>query len=421
VESRKSVHGFSASSLGTTGLTISPVGFGCHRLSDADSHKTALSLALQVGCNILDLAPNYTNGDAEEVAGVQIEELIRTGKLRRDEIVIMTKVGNVVGKQLSLKENVPNMARISEDLYHCISPEWIEQELTRSLERLRLKCVDCLLLHCPECEMKAGLEIAEVYARIQAAFRHLEAEVARGRIAMYGISAAFYPLRPTEPEHLTLEGIMQQLPQDHHFRVIQFPFNFAETQVLTVSNTLRTPDGVAIDKDLGVKAPTLFEVARAHGLAVLTNRPLDGIYKESHGVLRFSSLDCDVRAFSELQLDNCDVLEEKLTNICKLNESPYGTGEGASGELAEKSIKVLCSLEGVDCVLVGMRKPDYVVNTMRLAVFTPPLADDIARRATSALHNTVTMWYATAIHEADHGTAKDWRLPILPPMNTSAL
>ena len=71
--------------------------------------------------------------------------------------------------------------------------------------------------------------------------------------------------------------------QDHHFRVIQFPLNFAETQVLTVSNTLRTPDGVAIDKDLGVKAPTLFEVARAHGLAVLTNRPLDGIYKESHG------------------------------------------------------------------------------------------------------------------------------------------
>ena len=27
--------------------------------------------------------------------------------------------------------------------------------------------------------------------------------------------------------------------------------------------------------------------------------------QESHGVLRFSSLDCDVRSFSELQLDNC--------------------------------------------------------------------------------------------------------------------
>merc|ERR1719335_1370910 len=114
---------------------------------------------------------------------------------------------------------------------------------------------------------------------------------------------------------------------------------------MTVSHTPRNPDGAAIDKERALVAPTLFEAARAHGLATLTNRPLDGIYKESHGVLRFSSLDCDVRSFSELQLDNCDVLEEKLTTICKLDEPPYNAGEGASGRLAEKTVKVLSSLD----------------------------------------------------------------------------
>jgi len=193
---------------------------------------------------------------------------------------------------------------------------------TRSLERLRLKCLDCLLLHCPEYETKAGADMAEIYVRLKAAFKHLETEVAKGRIQMYGVSAAFYPLRPTDPEHLDLEQVMQQLPENHHFRVIQFPLNFAEPQVLTVSHTPRNPDGVALDRELGFNQPTLFEMTKKYGLATLTNRPLDGIYKESHGVLRFSSLDCDVRAFSELQLDNCDALEEKLTSMCKLDEPP---------------------------------------------------------------------------------------------------
>jgi len=387
------------------------VGFGCHRLNDVDSQKTALSLALQIGCNLVDLAPNYTDGEAETVAGMQIQELISTGKLRRDEVVVMTKVGNVLGQQVQHANGVPNMSRLDDNLSHCISPEWIEQELTRSLQRLQLTCVDCLLLHCPECETKAGLGMPDIYARLKAAFQHLEAEVTKGRIAMYGISAAFYPLRPTDPEHLDLECVMQQLPEGHHFRVIQFPLNFAEAQIMTVSHTPRTADGAAVDRERGLSAPTLFEAARAHGLATLTNRPLDGIYKESHGVLRFSSRDCDVRAFSELQLDNCDALEEKLTSLCKLDEPPYNAGEGAAGELAEKTVKVLCNLEGVDCVLLGMRQPEYVVNTLKLALFSPPVPGEVAFKATRAIHNTVTMWYATAIHEADHGTAKDWRLP----------
>jgi hypothetical protein len=211
---------------------------------------------------------------------------------------------------------------------------------------------------------------------------------------------------------LDLEAVMEQLPQPHHFCAVQFPLNYAEAQTLSVSHTPRTPDGVAIDRERGLDAPTLFEAARSHGLAVFTNRPLDGIYKESHGVLRFSSLDADVRSFSELQLDNCDAMEEKLTNLCKLDQPPHHAGEGAAGQLAAKTVKTLCSLADVDCVLLGMRQPEYVVGTLALAYGTPPLKPEVALNAVKALHSTVTMWYATAIHESDHGTAKDWRLPV---------
>jgi len=304
------------------------------------------------------------------------------------------------------------MATVNDNLWHCISPEWIEQELTRSLERLQLKCVDCLMLHCPEYEAKAsGIDMAEVYARLGRAFMHLEREVDRGRVAFYGISAAFYPLRPTDAEHLDLEAIVAQLPEAHHFRALQFPLNFAEAKIVQVGHTPRRPDGGAVDPEKGQSAPTLLEAARKHGLATLTNRPLDGIYKEAHGVLRFSSLDCNERSFSELQLDNCDQLEEKLTAACRLSEAPFHAGEGASGNLARKTIKVLSSLEGVDCVLVGMRRPEYVLDVLPFLFSRPPVPADAAATGVRALHNTLEMWFATAINEADHGTAKDWRLP----------
>jgi len=205
---------------------------------------------------------------------------------------------------------------------------------------------------------------------------------------------------------------MAQLPEEHHFRVLQFPLNYAEAQCLWVGHAPRDADGTALDKEKALEAPTLFEAARAHGLATLINRPLDGIYKESHGVLRFSSLDCDVRSFSELQLDNCDMLEEKLTKACALHRKPWSMGEDASGELAAKTVKTLASLEGVDCVLLGMRRPAYVLGTLPYAFNSPPVPHEAAKAAVRALHNVVNMWFATAIHEADHGTSKDWRLPV---------
>mmetsp|Transcript_44882 Transcript_44882/g.103833 ORF Transcript_44882/g.103833 Transcript_44882/m.103833 type:complete len:699 (+) Transcript_44882:43-2139(+) len=391
------------------GLVCSPIGYGCHRIDK--SHAASVALAIQMGCNVIDVATNYSDGLAEEVVGNVLTELIADKQVRRDELIVTTKVGNVLGQQMQFVEGVPGAVSVGANLMHCISPEWIEQELSRSLERLQLKCLDCVLLHCPEVESKVvGME--EVYKRLSSAFLHLESEVSRGRITMYGVSAAFVPLRPTDAEHLELNKLMAQLPEQHHFRVIQFPLNFAEAQVMWVGHVARNADGTAIDKSAVLDAPSLLEASRLHGLTTWINRPLDGIYKEAHGVLRFSSVDCEARSFSELQLDNCDVLEEKLTSACSLSQPPYGAGEGAAGQLAEKTIKVLSSLQGVDCVLVGMRQPHYVLQTLPLALSTPALAPEVAFSAVRSLHNTITMWFATAIHEADHGTARDWRLPV---------
>lgn len=413
---RKAVLG-QVKELGQTGLKVSSIGFGCHRLEVSSDHKGALQAALKAGCNLIDVAPNYTDGAAEVAVGEVLAELFAKGALKRDEVVVCTKVGNIVGSalRLDLPKRLQGVAKVRDDVWHCLEPAWIEEEIERSLKRLRLSCVDVLLLHCPEFASKAaGVTMEEVYRRLKKAFQHLELEVQRGRIARYGVTAAFYPLRPMDPEHLLLDEVLKQLPQEHHFQVIQFPLNFAEPYALWAGHTERDAHGVAVDSAKGLEAPALIDFAKQRGVATLTNRPLDGLYREMRGVLRFSS---DIPINGEMQGEDVDALEAKLTI-----QAQGALGDAAdpiSEELAAKTLKTLSSLKGVDCVLAGMRQERYVAGLVSLHARTPPMSSQVALEAVRRLHDTIAMWFCAATAEADHGTAKDWRLPPKPPAQNS--
>mmetsp|Transcript_37284 Transcript_37284/g.67967 ORF Transcript_37284/g.67967 Transcript_37284/m.67967 type:complete len:477 (-) Transcript_37284:31-1461(-) len=395
--------------LGRTGLNISAIGFGCHRLENTREPKAALEVALKVGCNLIDVAPNYTDGDAESAVGEVLQKLFAEDGLKRQEVVIATKVGNIVGSSVFANRSraCSNVAKIRQDVWHCIEPTWIEAELSRSLQRLNLECVDVLLLHCPEFASKApNVDMEDVYDRVARAFQHLELEVSQGRIAWYGISAAFYPLRPSDPEHLLLDRLLKLLPPDNHFAVIQCPVNFAEPQSLWLPHVLRDKDGVAVDPKEAQTALPLVAQARAHGLAILSNRPLDGLYRNMPGVLRFAS---NVPFHGNFQEEDVDALEDKLTLICSPNIKD--DDETVIGELAAKTMKVLSSLDGVDCVLIGMKRPEYVASITKHLHTTSNVDAEVALRAVRRMHETLTMWFCASDLEEDHGTAKDWRLP----------
>lgn len=395
--------------LGRTGLNVSSIGFGCHRLENTREPKAALEVALKVGCNLIDVAPNYTDGDAERAVGEVLQKLFVENGLKRQEVIIATKVGNIVGS--SVLSNAPrgfsNVAKIRQDVWHCIDPSWIEAELSRSLQRLNLECVDVLLLHCPEFASKAAdVDMEDVYDRVARACQHLELEVSRGRIAWYGISAAFYPLRPSDPEHLLLDRVLKLLPPDHHFAVIQCPINFAEPQSLWLPHVMRDKDGVAMDPKEAQTALPLVLQARAHGLAIMSNRPLDGLYRNLPGVLRFAS---SVPFHGNFQEEDVDALEDKLTLICSPNIKD--DDETVEGDLAAKTVKVLSSLDAVDCVLVGMKRPEYVAGITKHIHTTSSVDAEVALHAVRRMHETLTMWLCASDFEEDHGTAKDWRLP----------
>jgi aryl-alcohol dehydrogenase-like predicted oxidoreductase len=284
--------------LGKTGLLVGEAGFGGYRIDTAVStHREALILALQSGINLIDTSSNYGDGGSEQLIGEVLNELAAGDAIGRDEIIIVSKAGYIQGKNYEMAQArkeagnpFPNVVKYAEGLDHCIHPDFLADQLTRSLDRLNLECIDVYLLHNPEYYLswarKANQELGYArdvyYQRLALAFEHLEQAVDNGRIGSYGISSNTFPQRADQYTTTSLHRVWQtavSVNPDHHFTTIQFPMNLLETGGATEANQ---PDG-----------RTVLQLAQELNLAVLINRPLNAIQQQPGGpetLLRLASI-----------------------------------------------------------------------------------------------------------------------------------
>jgi aryl-alcohol dehydrogenase-like predicted oxidoreductase len=203
--------------------------------------------------------------------------------VKRSDIVIITKIGYVQGPLVQEAQNrdddgqpYSDMVKIEDNLWHCIHPTFLKEQLKESLKRMSIQYVDGLLLHNPEyffkdptLEKDSSIEEKRnaFYERIRIAFECMEEMVAQGSIQYYGISSNTFPYATDHPEFCSAERcleIAKSISENHHFRVIQFPFNLIEPEAATELNQE--------DESL-----TLIEFAKNHSLIALVNRPLNGI------------------------------------------------------------------------------------------------------------------------------------------------
>jgi uncharacterized protein YyaL (SSP411 family)/aryl-alcohol dehydrogenase-like predicted oxidoreductase len=276
------VHGYGP--LGATGLTVSRLGFGCYRVDDeTPAHREALIQALLGGCSLVDTSTNYMDGASERLVGSVLAELERDGRQRREDVVVVSKIGYVQGQNLALAKEreaagrpFPDMVRYMDGCWHCIHPEFLRDQLGRSLERLQLETLDVCLLHNPEYffsdakRRRSGrLEElrAQFYGRLTEAFAFFETQVTAGRIAWYGVSSNTAASRPDDFEATSLVRMLEAAAAaggpGHHFRVLQLPLNLFESRAAR-------RDGADPRA-----ARALLDIAAEAGIGVLTNRPLN--------------------------------------------------------------------------------------------------------------------------------------------------
>jgi uncharacterized protein YyaL (SSP411 family)/aryl-alcohol dehydrogenase-like predicted oxidoreductase len=284
--------------LGGTGLTVGRVGFGAYRIDhETPEHREALARALGAGINLVDTSTNYTDGGSERLIGAVLAARVGAGGLRREEVVVVSKIGYVQGRNLALAQQreqggqpFAEMVKYMDGCWHCVHPEFLREQLVRSRARLGLAALDVCLLHNPEYFLSdakrrghAGLAAVrdEFYRRLGEAFRFFESEVQAGTLSWYGVSSNSLgaPAADAEATSLTrmLEAAVAAGGPGHHFRVLQLPLNVFEA-------------GGVLERNTGAGGgETVLEVARREGIAVLVNRPLNAV--TGAGMTRLADVD----------------------------------------------------------------------------------------------------------------------------------
>lgn len=316
--------------LGSTGLTTSRLGYGGYRITEGqEEHREALRKALREGCNLIDTSTNYTDGSSERLIGAVLKELIAKQEVTREETIVVSKIGYVQGQNLARAEAkeqtgqaYPDMVKYGEGIWHCLHPEFIEDQLTLSLDRLGLETLDVCLLHNPEYflsdaknrkltvdEEKLQELRSEFYRRLQQAFRYFEEQVTAGRLQYYGVSSNTSTASPDDPEATSLSRMLacaqaaaQELGKTSHaFRVLQLPMNLFESGALHTPNT--GSDGTQ----------TVLEFSQQEQIAILVNRPLNAIPSKHRGMIRLADPHAEpVESTFEEQHELLATLEEEF-------------------------------------------------------------------------------------------------------------
>ncbi len=335
------------------GLSCSSVGLGTY-LGDSDAktdalYEEAFGEALSAGCNVVDSAINYRFQRSERSIGAALSRCAAAGVIRRDEVVVSTKGGYVpfdgspprTAEEFSgyLEKTFfgPGVCRPEEMAcggQHCMSPKYLDHQLSQSLSNLRLSCVDVYFVHNPEGQIpETGREVFE--QRLRAAFELLEERAADGKIAVYGTATwNGYRMDPRSKDYLPLERLLALAREvggeGHHFRAIQLPYNLAMPEAFGLSNQGR-----------GERWVSTLQAAADLGLAVYASASL---------------------LQSRLSVDLPPAFKDQV---------PGDTD-------AQRAIEFVRSTPGITVALVGMKQAGHVRENLALARRVPLNASRIA-------------------------------------------
>lgn len=296
-------------------LCVSSIGLGTYlghwdELTDR-MYIDAIKRAVELGCNVIDSAINYRFQRSERAIGQALKQLFDSGKASRDEVIVATKGGFFPfdnepprdpreARAWILDNIITNGAARAEDIVagsHCMSPSYLENQLNRSLENLGLDYIDIYYVHNPETQLQA-VSRDEFNERVRAAFEFLERASSDGRISLYGTATwNGYRQQPNSREFLSLaemERIAREVAgDDHHFRVIQLPYNLAMPEAITEANQTINSEQLstlmAADR-LGITvmcSASILQAKLAHNLPPFIAEALTGFKTDAQRAIQF--------------------------------------------------------------------------------------------------------------------------------------
>ena len=237
------------------GASASTLGLGTY-LGPEDGatdvlYQDAIVRALQLGVNVLDTAVNYRHQRSERAIRTALGTALSRGVIQRDEVIVATKGGFIpfdgavprdpraYFASTYVETGIIKPGEVAKGA-HCMAPRFLRDQIDRSRANLGLETLDVYYVHNPETQL-GEVDRVEFMARMRAAFGALEEAVAAGSIARYGTATwTGYRVDPGDPGYLSLQDLVAAARDvggaDHHFKVIQLPYNLGMTEAFTRAN-----------------------------------------------------------------------------------------------------------------------------------------------------------------------------------------
>jgi aryl-alcohol dehydrogenase-like predicted oxidoreductase len=294
------------------GLAVSTVGIGTYLgREDAETdvaYQDALVRALELGINTIDTAVNYRHQRSERAIRTALAVAFGRGLARRDEVVVATKGGYIPFDgavprdprawftQTYLDTGIIGPADVVGGI-HCIAPRYLADQIERSRVNLGLETLDVYYVHNPESQLEE-VDRPEFRKRIRAAFDTLEQAVREGKLRRYGTATwNGYREDPGSPGYLSLEELVGAARDaggaDHHFKVVQLPYNLAMPEAFVRAN--QSVGGALVPlaeaaRRLGVyvmASASILQGQLARGLPPMVATVLPGLATDAQRALQF--------------------------------------------------------------------------------------------------------------------------------------
>ncbi|MBI1848008.1 MAG: aldo/keto reductase [Candidatus Rokubacteria bacterium] len=333
------------------GLAAPSLGVGTYLGLEDDAtdalYQQAVDQAVARGISVIDTAINYRHQRSERAIGAALADLLARRVVARDEVIVATKGGYIpfdreapadAGAYFSATYLRPRIVGPGDVVggSHCMTPRYLADQIARSRANLGLATIDVYYVHNPEGQL-AEVDGAEFTRRIRAAFGALEQAVSDGAIARYGTATwNGYRQPPGAADLLSLEALVTVAREvggpDHHFKVIQLPYNLAMPEAFVRAN-----------QRVGDETVSALEAARRLGVYVMASA---SVYQ------------------GQLTRNLPPVIAEFLPGLATN---------------AQRALQFVRSTPGVGTALVGMKSVAHVEENARVAATAPIPWSDFQR------------------------------------------
>jgi aryl-alcohol dehydrogenase-like predicted oxidoreductase len=335
---------------GPSALWLSSIGAGTYlgEPDEATDHEytAALATALRSGINVLDTAINYRHQRSERNIGAALRQVIDSGELKRNQVMVCTKAGYLTFdgdlpadprayfRSEYVEPGIVDPAQLAGGM-HCMAPVYLQDQIERSRRNLDLESIDVFYVHNPESQL-AEVPRDIFRQRLRDAFAMLEKQVKAGKIAYYGVATwSAFRLPQGARDYLSLaevEALAREAGGDqHHFRFVQLPFSLAMPEAFGLAN-----------QDVEKQKMPLLAAATKLGIAVVGSATLYQGHL-THGV------------------------PDPVHKILGLNTD------------AENAIQFARSAPGLCTALVGMAQHEHVAANVKVALVPPTPKEEWSR------------------------------------------